>query len=145
MRKCIGLICMTFASVMSCFGQDIVFNNPDNQAYFGVRGSVDVTCPGELKYRNIGMSIFKSGVGAELGFVYNFPVVANFYVEPGVKFYYNTFSAKDDIVSAVPDVSGKMNDVSYRKYGIRVPIVVGYHLDFTEDWKVLFFYRAGVG
>lgn len=139
MRKYLSLIGILVVSVVSCFGQDFILNNPNNKDYFGVRGSVEVTSPSELKYRNIGMAIFKSGMGAELGFVYNFPVVANFYVEPGVKFYYNTYSAKDEIVSAMPDELGKMSDVSYKKYGIRIPIVAGYHFDFTEDWKVLFF------
>ena len=64
-----------------------IFNNPDNKAYFGMRVGGEIACPGKVSAENIGISVFKNGGGVEFGGIFNVPVVANFYVEPGLKFY----------------------------------------------------------
>lgn len=78
--------------------------------------------------------IYKNGGGIEFGGIYNLPVVANFYVEPGLKLYYNTFSTLSDIANAL-EVSG----ISIKKFGMRVPVMAGYHFDFTRDLRVYLF------
>jgi len=136
-----SLVMAAFASV-SMTAQNSITNNPDNKAYFGFRVGGEVTCPGEISAGNINMSIFKSGGGIEFGGIYNIPVVANFYVEPGLNFFYNTYSLKDDFLKSIESANGnsiKINSISIKKFGMRIPVMAGYHFDFTDDIKVSVF------
>lgn len=135
MKKFILSVAISLMAIMPSLAQNSIFNNPDNKAYFGVRIGGEVTCPGNVSANHIGLDVFKSGGGIELGGIYNVPVVANFYVEPGVKFYYNTFSVKNDFVVDLQD-DIIFNSVSFKKYGMRIPVMAGYHFDFTNDIKV---------
>lgn len=128
-----ALICLTGAAMHA---QDRIFNNPDNKAYFGIRVGGEITCPGDVKADNVGVSVFKNGGGVEFGGIYNIPVVANFYIEPGLKLYYNTYSLKDDFL---PQDDIVLNGASIRKFGMRIPVMAGYHFDFTDDIKVSVF------
>ena len=62
----------------------------------------------------------------DFGVIYNGPVVANFYVELGLKFFYNTYSEK-------------YGDSSIRKNGMRIPIMAGYHFDFSDSFRFYLF------
>lgn len=128
-----ALICLTGAAM---YAQDRLFNNPDNKAYFGIRVGGEITCPGDVKSGNVGVSVFNNGGGVEFGGIYNIPVVANFYIEPGLKLYYNTYSLKDDYL---PQDDIILSGASIRKFGMRVPVMAGYHFDFTDDVKVSVF------
>jgi len=119
---------------MAALSQNVVVNNPNNKAYFGLRVGGDITCPGKISAENIGISVFKNGGGVEFGGICNLPIVANFYVEPGIKFYYNTYSYKDELVEAL-----QLNSMSIKKFGLRIPVMLGYHFDFTEDVKTSLF------
>lgn len=125
---------------LGCFSmgaQNSIFNNPDNKAYFGIRVGGDITCPGNFKADHIGIKMFKNGGGVEFGGIFNAPLVANLYIEPGLKFFYDTYSS-DDLYSINEDISEKL-DMSINKFGIRVPVMLGYHFDFTDDVKVSVF------
>lgn len=132
-------ICMAMAFILSAFAsatsQNTVFNNPDNSAYFGIRGGVDITCPGNVSIQNISADIFKNGGGFELGGIYNIPIKANFYIEPGLKLYYNTYSVRKEVLKKMAGVQR----LTINKFGMRVPVMAGYHFDFTEDVKVSVF------
>lgn len=108
-----------------------VVNNPDNSAYWGIRVAGDIVIPGKVNVDPLSFDMFKPGGGIELGGIYNLPVVANFYLEPGLKFYYNTYSVKDDLSNSI--ISG---DLSLRKFGMRIPVMAGYHFDFDSDFKL---------
>lgn len=115
--------------------QNAIFNNPDNKAYFGLRVSGVVTCPGNVSEHNVSVDAFKNGGGFEIGGIYNMPIVANFYIEPGIKFYKSSFSLKDEFVEDIED-DIRLNSVSIKKYGFRIPVMAGYHFDFTDNVKV---------
>ena len=138
MKKLIIRAAISLLAIMPSIAQNTILNNPTNKAYFGVRIGGEVTCPGNITADNVGLSVFKNGGGIELGGIYNMPVVANFYIEPGLKFYYNTFSVKDDFVEVIQD-DIVYNSVSFKKYGMRIPVMAGYHFDFTNDIKVSVF------
>lgn len=124
--------------------QSVSFDSPDNKPYFGVRLGLDISCPTDIKFSNVaqGTSLsvdaYKGGAGFDLGAVYNIPLFMNLYFEPGVSIYYNTMGLNmgdldvDDNL-AVKDVKG-----SVRRFGFRIPLVAGYHADFT-DFKLSFF------
>lgn len=129
---------LTVLAGATALAQNTVVNNPDNKAYFGVRVGGEVTCPGKITADNVGISVFKNGGGVEFGGVYNVPVVANFYIEPGLKLFYNTYSLKKDFVSALEsDII--FDSVSIKKFGMRIPVMAGYHFDFAGDFKVYVF------
>lgn len=128
------------AVAVSASAQDRIFNNPDNKAYFGLRVGAEVTCPGDLTYSGVGIDAYKNGGGIEFGAIYNLPVVANFYIEPGLKLYYNTYSANKDLFEdGGIDFDELFDSLSMRKFGMRVPVMAGYHFDFTDDVKVSVF------
>lgn len=127
-----------FTASLSMLAQSSIFNNPANKAYFGIRVAGEVTCPSEVSEDGTGISVFKNGGGVEFGGIFNAPVVANFYIEPGLKFYYNTYSMKGDFVGAI-DNSSLIKSVITKKFGMRIPVMAGYHFDFTDDIKVSVF------
>lgn len=129
---------MAVIGCMSASAQSSIFNNPDNKAYFGIRVGGDITCPGEVTSDNVGLDVYKNGGGIEFGGIYNVPVVANFYVEPGLKLYYDTYSMKKDLLDLIED-DIIFDGFTVKKFGMRVPVMAGYHFDFTDDIKVSVF------
>lgn len=122
---------ISLIAALACFAgasAQNVINNPDNRPYFGIRAGLDIACPGDVKSDGIGIDGYKNGAGFHAGAIYNLPVVANFYVEPGLSIYYNTYSYNKDILDAL-DVSS----ASVRKFGFRIPVMAGYRFDFTPD------------
>lgn len=117
------------------FAQSEILNNPDNRAYFGIRVSPEVTCPGNINMSPLSIDAFNNGGGLEFGGIYNVPVIANFYLEPGVKLYYNAYGLKKEFVKALED-DVPFKSISIRKFGMRIPVLAGYHFDFTPEWKV---------
>lgn len=114
------------------------FDNPDNEAYFGIRVGGEITCPGKISMDNIGISAYNNGGGVEFGGIYNIPVIVNFYIEPGLTFYYNTYSLKDEYLMAIED-DIIFNSASIKKFGTRIPVMLGYHFDFTDDIRTYLF------
>ncbi len=122
-----------FAAVVCAAGASAqtIVNNPDNLPYFGVRAGLDIACPGDMKSNGVGVDAFSNGAGFHVGAIYNKPVVANFYVEPGLSLYYNTYSINKNFAEAV-----ELSDASIRKFGFRIPVMAGYHFDFTPEIKL---------
>lgn len=137
MKKFLLSVAVMALGCVAAMAQSTVFNNPDNKGYFGVRVGADITCPGSVSANNVSVDLFKSGVGFEVGGVYNAPVVANFYIEPGVKLFYNTYSMKGELLRDLTD--GVLTSASIRKFGMRVPVMAGYHFDYTSDVKLALF------
>ncbi|WP_160034715.1 outer membrane beta-barrel protein [Parabacteroides chinchillae] len=140
MRKLFIALTIMVLSAMSIMAQSTLVNNPNNKAYFGIRLGGEITCPGKITADNVGISVFNNGGGVEFGGIYNIPVVANFYIEPGLKLYYNTYSMKDEFIDfSEDDILFKDMSFKIKKFGMRVPIMAGYHFDFTDDVKVSVF------
>lgn len=138
MKKLITMICAAVIGFSSACAQSSVFNNTDNKGYFGIRLAGDIVCPGEVSSGDVSLDIFKVGGGVELGAIYNAPVVANFYIEPGLKLFYNTYSVKKDILD-IYEGYYDITSISYRKFGMRIPVQFGYHFDFAKDLKLSVF------
>lgn len=124
---------------LTAYAQNSIVNNPDNQGYFGIRASLDIACPGQVKYESVGVDTFKPGAGFSVGAIYNLPLVANLYFEPGVNLYYNTYALDnieviDEDLPVGIDVTGSM-----RKFGMRIPLQFGYHFDFTPQISLAVF------
>lgn len=138
MKKILLSLAIAATCAAGASAQDYLLNNPSNRAYFGIRVAGEVTCPGDFSANGTGIGVFKNGGGFEAGAIYNVPVVANFYIEPGLKLYYNTYGMKDEFYKDVENMAD-IDGFSIRKFGMRVPVMFGYHFDFTKDTKVYVF------
>lgn len=108
-----ALLCGAGASAQSLYTQ------PGVKPYWGIRAGLDISCPSDTYYYNV-------GAGGFVGGVFNVPVVSNFFIEPGITLYYDTWS---------PDSGGPVNDYegdSYRQFGMRVPLMLGYHYPINQ-------------
>lgn len=151
MRKIITFVAATMA-IGTVMAQNRIVDNPDNRIYYGVRASLDLTLPGtvsEVDYMEADKYIyspFSSNAGFSLGAVCNYPLFKNLYVEPGIELYYNTMKMYDlyedyidnefDFYEA--DGYGDFANLggSVRKFGLRIPVVAGYHFDFTRKFSL---------
>ena len=72
MKKLIFGLALAAFAVTGASAQRIV-NNPDNKPFWGVRASLDVSCPTKATYKvgdnKASESIFKNGVGVSVGAV----------------------------------------------------------------------------
>ncbi|MDE5625195.1 MAG: hypothetical protein K2I61_02620, partial [Muribaculaceae bacterium] len=80
-----ALVVAVVASGMAASAQSYMFDNPENRTYFGVRAGLDVSSAAN------GGAMFSNKAGFSVGAVYDIPVVANLYFEPGLYLFYNTF------------------------------------------------------
>ncbi len=119
--------------VSAVYAEDLVTNNPDNRAFWGVRGSFDINIPGDWNTSNgNNVKIFRNGYGASIGVVYNVPIVANLFFEPGVSMYYDTYKY-DNLRVAVDEQYGDIVDATVKKFGFRMPLHLGYRFDIWEN------------
>ena len=120
------------ASLLPTKAANIVVNNPDNHAFWGVRATFDYSVSTMVNYTNAAYSFrpLKAAPGFQLGAIYNLPLVANLYLEPGVNFFYDTH--KENIYVGT-SITSSQADLSYSRYGVRVPVMVGYHFDVWEN------------
>ena len=137
MKKILVSAVLTAIGCISVAAQGNIFNNPANKPYFGVRLGGDITCPGDFKADKVGVSVYKNGGGFEFGGIYNLPIIANFYIEPGLKLYYDTYSMTDDWLEIMSNFD--IDSASIRKFGMRIPVMAGYHFDFGSNVKVSVF------
>ncbi len=113
----------------SGFAQDI-FDAGEQDPYLGVRASLDITgVAGNIS----NIYDFNNGAGFSVGAVYNITLFKNLYFEPGLSVFYNT-AGYDGFMYDSNDEFGVKGSI--RNFGFRIPLVAGYHFDFTEDMKV---------
>ena len=94
---------------------------------WGMRAALDVNLPGKWKTAN-GESIkmFDKGAGGSIGVVYNKPIAGDFYFEPGLALFYDTYSYSDlNIWSGDETVA---IDPKVKKFGLRMPLNFGYRV-----------------
>lgn len=134
MKKTILLATVLMAgAATTAFAASPVVDNPNNKAYLGLRLSAEGVVPGNVNYGNISEKIFDSGAGVSIGAVYNQPIVANFTIEPGLELYYNTtkINLNDDFMQ-----NAHWKSHSTRSFGMRVPVMLGYHFDFSKNFSL---------
>lgn len=134
---------LVLLSAVGVSAQSSVLDNPDNKAYFGARISIDASIPGDVNAQLGGMKIstdmFGTGGGLGIGAVYNAPIVANLYVEPGVDLYYHTNSINIPNFIDEELSNSDFANRSLRKFGMRIPVQVGYHFDFAQNLSLAIF------
>lgn len=114
-------ICMISVNAQS------IINNPNNRSYLGVRASLDIT---NLDVPNV--MDFSPSAGFSVGAIYHVPVFMNLYVEPGLSLYYNTYSTDGTFLGISDNTYYNIDmDCSVRHFGLKIPVNVGFHVDFA--------------
>lgn len=100
--------------------------------FWGLRVSVDVSCPGKWGVGNQKFKLFGPGAGVSLSGVYNRPLGGGLYIEPGIGFFYDTMDADyDNNLPGGPLGNIDRLDAWVGTWGMRVPLMAGYRVDFT--------------
>lgn len=124
------LVAMAGVSAMAQY--IFIDNSSDDESYFGIRVGEGLVFPGKVTVGDVGLNVFNSGIGVEIGGVYHHSIATDFYVEPGLKFVYNAYSLKDDYVKALQD-DMIFNSISLKKFGIAVPVMAGYSFELSDE------------
>lgn len=122
-----ALICVALTALGASAQQSASYlTQPGVKPYWGIRAGLDISCPSSTYYYN-------TGAGGYVGMIFNVPIVGNFYIEPGLSIYYDTWS---------PDSGGPVNVYdgdSYRQVGMRVPVMFGYHYPISQTLDLSLF------
>lgn len=133
-RFLIGALCMC-GLISGANAQDI-FDSGEMTPYFGARVSLDIT---GLRGSINNNDIYNNGCGFTIGGYYNIPLYKNLYFEPGLGIFYNTIGYNYSATYGNEQLEKASVDGSLRNWGFRVPLLVGYHFDFTDEMKVSVF------
>ena len=98
------------------------------QSYWGVRVGYDANLPGDFKAGDNSYEMFKNGSGFFAGAVYNHPIVAGLYIEPGAGLFYDSYKYSDLTISGQDGMEDIFNP-KVKKFGLRIPVRLGYYFD----------------
>ncbi|MDE6323769.1 MAG: PorT family protein [Paramuribaculum sp.] len=105
---------------------------------WGLRAALDVNLPGKWKTPN-GESIkmFDKGAGGSIGVVYNQPISGDFYFEPGLALFYDTYSYSNLNIASDSEIVAI--DPKVKKFGLRMPLNFGYRIYLPSGFNFALF------
>lgn len=106
----------------------------EKRVLWGLKTSMDVELPGKWKGNNGSVEMFRPGVGFTIGGVSNIYLGKNFYLEPGLSIFYSQYKYKDLIV--LGEENHQESDPKLYKWGVQIPLVVGYTIGFTDNFAM---------
>lgn len=128
------LLCCCFA--LTCraesYDEDTL---PADRNHWTVSVSYDLSIPGKWKAGDNSFDMFKPGSGVSLGADYLMFFGKNFFFEPGLRLFYDTYKY-DDIIIGSPDTNRTM-DPPVKKTGLRIPLTIGYKFDIFKSGSLL--------
>lgn len=128
------LVCFLFiGQSFSTYAQKRMTDSTPKKSYLGVRATLDLTVPRHLTLGDIKIDALSPGPGMSLGIIYNHQIYSGFFVEPGLDLYYNTSSITADYLNNDALINQAFSNRSLRKFGIRVPVSLGYRLDILDN------------
>lgn len=105
------------------------------QPMWGIKAAGDLNLPGDWHTAGGSVDMHSHGFGATLGAVYNVYLGRNFYLEPGVSLFYDSYSYKGITITEGPD-GFEHEAPSLYKVGLRIPIVAGYTITPGERFSM---------
>lgn len=103
---------------------------PSDRNHWTVTVSYDVSIPGKWKLDSGSFKMFKPGSGVSAGADYMLLFGNNFFFEPGVRLFFDTYRYDDIVLGAN---TSKSVDPPVKKTGLRIPLTVGYKFDIFKD------------
>lgn len=116
------LMCFTTSSAQ-------IIETGESNPVWGVRAAFDVNLPGKIHGNVIDDRMFRNGTGVTVGTVCNIFLGKKFYLEPAVSLFYDTYSYKGVTITGI---NYEESDPTVYKFGIRIPVVVGYSICLTD-------------
>lgn len=107
----------------------------DTKPMWGIKAAFDINIPGKWHIDGGSVDMFRHGFGGTVGGVCNIYLGHDFYLEPGVSFFYDTYSY-GDITLLESDYSRFTIRPTIYKMGLRVPVVAGYTFDITDRFMM---------
>lgn len=106
------------------------------QGIWGAKASLDFNVPGKWKIGDASFKMYDSGFGFSVGGVYSHYFTDNFFVEPSLSIFYDTYSGDFTIME---EVGTKEVVPGIYKVGLRLPVVIGYTFDITDEFAISVF------
>lgn len=106
----------------------------DDNLMWGIKAAFDINIPGKWRANGEGVDMFRHGFGGTVGGVCNIYLGHDFYLEPGVSFFYDTYSYDD--IRIGDNYFYESIDPTVYTTGIRVPVVAGYSFDITDRFMM---------
>lgn len=98
--------------------------------HWGIRASIDVSNPGDIKVGDFKVSLFDTRLGVSFGGYYFVPLSNGFYLEPGVFLFYDTYGLANVQLGNEQLIEA---DGYVDKFGISIPLHCGFHFDIWEN------------
>lgn len=103
---------------------------PSDRNHWTLTIAYDASIPGKWKLANGSFKMFKPGSGISVGADYMMLIGNNFFFEPGVRFFIDSYRYDNITVAAdTPSEPSKTYDPPVRKTGLRIPLAAGYKFD----------------
>lgn len=123
-------------ALVLCLGANYALAQESEKAVlWGLKAAVDVELPGKWHGEHATVPMYKAGSGFQIGGVSNIYLGRNFYFEPGVSLFYSQYRYKDLLLTG-NDGQWVENDPKIYKWGVEVPLVVGYTFGITEYFSM---------
>lgn len=106
------------------------------EGIWGAKASFDINCPGKIRVSDVSVDCYRNGLGLSLGGVYTHYVTDGFFVEPSLSIFYDTYSHDQIILN---EGATPINDPTIVKVGFRLPVVIGWTFDITDDFAISLF------
>lgn len=134
-KKDMRRFAMIIAGVMTLWQCHIcASSNSYNEPMWGVKAMLDVNVPGKWKVNGERFEMYKKGLGGSLGAVCNLYLADNVFLEPGAFLYYDTYSSTGFVIEEGDLIHS--TEPSVYKIGVRVPVVIGYSFDITDNFSL---------
>ena len=126
-----------FMVLMAAFCQINVLaqDADDTKPMWGIKAAFDVNIPGKWHANGGSVKMYEHGFGGIVGGVCNIYLGHDFYLEPGISFFYDTYSC-GDITLVESDYSRFTIRPTIYQTGIRIPVVAGYTFDITDKYMM---------
>lgn len=110
---------------------DYAFDYPS----WGLRASLDLSCPGRWKINNpeTKFDMFGTGAGVNVGVTYYHPIGRGLFVQPGLGFFYDTMDADTPLAGFDDIAPAETLDAWVGTWGLHIPLMAGYRIDLTPS------------
>ena len=132
MKKLFIMFCVLMSSL---FLKAQIIEQGEHNPMWGVRAAFDVNIPGHVRSNVFNDKTFRAGTGGAIGAVCNIYLGQQFYLEPGVTLFYDTYSYNDLVITNEEGIPVEKNPAVY-KAGFRIPVVAGYSFSISDRLSV---------
>ena len=106
------------------------------EGVWGAKASIDFNAPGKWKLDDTSTKLYNSGFGFSFGALYSRYLTDNFYLEPSLSLFYDTYSCDFTIMG---EEGRDVVDPTIYKVGLRLPVLIGYTFDITDAFSLSVF------